>query len=207
MGTWSGMHRSGIQMEPGDFLQSPCRTYGAAGFEQRAKMKLLERYSTAVHSDNLAVDPRSTWSDTDVLGAAGLAARHEGLGIALTRLFAGGKPQDVIQIMAEMTFKRARTLRVKASQVQALDLATAVLSWYQHGTCQPCGGTGYQRIAGTPKLGDQCNHCGGAGRIPFDAQFRGDSLPLARWLSVEIDRAQAAAGQAAMAILAPRLEL
>lgn len=170
-------------------------------------MKLIERYSSAINSDNLAVDPRSTWSDTDVLGAAGLAARHEKLGIALTRLFAGGKPQDVIAILADMAFKRARTMKIKATQVQATDLATAVLSWYRHGTCQPCGGTGFQRIAGTPTLGDECGHCLGTGRIAFDAQFRGDALPLARWLSMEIDRAQAAAGQAAMAMLAPRLDL
>ena len=170
-------------------------------------MKLLERYSVAVHSDNLAVEEGTTWSDTDVLGAAGLAARHEGLGVALTRLFAGGKVQDVVDILSELAFKRARTLKVKVSQVQAQDLATAVLGWYRHGTCKPCGGVGYQRIAGTPKLGDQCGHCGGTGRLPFDKEFRGETRELARWLSGEIDRSQAAAGSAAMAMLAPRLDL
>jgi hypothetical protein len=170
-------------------------------------MKLLERYSAAVHSDNLAVDPRSTWSDSDVLGAAGLAARHQGLGVALTRLFAGGKPQEVVEILTELAFKRARTLKVKVSQVQAKDLATAVLGWYRHGTCTHCGGVGYQRIAGTPKLGDTCGHCQGTGRLPFDKQFMGETRELARWLSGEIDRSQAAAGSAAMAMLAPRLDL
>lgn len=170
-------------------------------------MKLLERYSAAVNSDNLSSDARTTWADSDVLGAAGLAGRYEPLGIALTRLFADGKPEQSVTILTEMAFKRARTVRVKLSQIEASDLAMAVLGWYRHGVCQPCGGTGYQTIPGTPALGDQCHHCHGTGRVPFDRQFPGDSLELARWLSGEIDRAQVAAGRAAMAMLAPRLEL
>lgn len=170
-------------------------------------MKILERYSAAVNSDNLLSDPRSTWGDSDVLGAAGLAARHEPLGIALTRLFADGKPETVIVILSDMAFKRARTLRVRLSDVELTDLARAVLGWYRHGTCQPCGGTGYKLIPGTPALGDECHHCHGTGKIPFDDQFRHESLDLARWLSGEIDRSQVTAGRAAMAMLAPRLDL
>ncbi len=170
-------------------------------------MKVLERYSSAVNSGSLAVDARTTWSDSDVLGAAGLAARHVPLGLALQRLFADGKPEPVASMLADMAFRRARTLRVKLSQVQAADLARAVLGWYRHGTCKPCGGTGYKVIPGTPALGDQCPHCAGTGRMAFDRQFPEDKRELARWLSVEIDRSQAEAGRAAMAKLAPRLEL
>lgn len=170
-------------------------------------MGILERYSQAVNSDNLAVDPRTTWSDTDVLGAAGLAARHCALGIALCRLFADGKPEAVTRELAEMAFKRARTMHLRVSQVQASDLAKGVLAHYRHGVCQPCGGTGYSVIPGTPIQGDQCNHCHGGGKVSFDDQFPHDFRELARWLAVEIDRAQAVAGGAAMAMLAPRLEL
>ena len=170
-------------------------------------MRVLERYSAAVNSDNLSSDARSTWSDSDVLGAAGLAGKHEPLGLALTRLFADGKPDQVVAILTDMAFRRARTLQVKLSQGQAGDLSRAVLGWYRHGTCQPCGGTGFQRVPGTPALGDQCHHCGGTGRVPFDSQFRGEWLELARWLAMQIDRSQAAAGSAAMAMLAPRLDL
>jgi hypothetical protein len=169
-------------------------------------MKIMERYSAAVNSDNLAVDPRTTWADSDVLGAAGLAARYEPLGVALTRLFADGKPDQAIDILSDMAFKRARTLRVKVSQVQAHDVSVAVLSWYRFGICQPCGGTGYKIIPGTPSLGDKCDHCGGTGRLSFDRQFSDDVRELARWLSGEIDRSQIAAGRAAMAMLAPRLD-
>lgn len=171
-------------------------------------MKVIERYSAAVNSDNLSSDPRSTWADSDVLGAAGLAAKHLPLGLALTRLLADGKPQETIAILSAMAFKRARTLKIKVSQVQATDLATAVLSWYRHGVCQPCGGTGFKRIPGTPALSEEnCDHCQGTGRLPFDKQFPHETRELARWLSGEIDREQVAAGRATMAMLAPMLDL
>lgn len=170
-------------------------------------MRITERYTTAVNSGSLAVDERTTWSDSDVLGAVGYAAREKALGFALLRLLADGKPEPVTSILADMAFRRARTLKVKLSQVQAGDLAKAVLGWYRHGTCQPCGGTGFKVIPGTPALGDSCPHCGGTGRMPFDRQFPEDRRELARWLSGEIDRSQAEAGKAAMAKLAPRLEL
>jgi hypothetical protein len=169
--------------------------------------RMLERYSSAVNSDNLSVNPDTKWSDTDVLGAMGLAGVREPLGAALTRLFADGKPEPAILILSEMAFKRARTHRVKMSQVQATDLSMAVLGWYRHGSCQPCGGTGYLTIPGTPVQGDQCKACRGGGRLDFDGQFGLEVRELARWLSSEIDRAQIAAGRAAMAMLAPRLDL
>jgi hypothetical protein len=171
-------------------------------------MKLLERYSAAVNSDNLSSDARTTWADADVLGAAGLAAKHEPLGVALTRLFADGKPEATVAILTEMVFKRSRTIKVKFTRVEAEDLAKAVLGWYRHGTCQPCGGTGYRIIPGTPSLGDECPRCRGTGKLPFDEQFvRDDQVMLARWLSSEIDRSQTTAGRTAMALLAPRLDV
>lgn len=170
-------------------------------------MKLLERYSQAVNSSCLTVDERTVMSDTDVLGAAGLAGRYEPLGIALTRLFADGKPDQCIAILTEMAFKRARTVRVRLSLVEAGDLSRAVLGWYRHGICQPCGGVGHQVIPGTPSLGDHCAKCHGTGRLDFDTQFAEQTRELARWLSGEIDRSQVAAGRAAMALIAPRLDL
>lgn len=168
-------------------------------------MRILERYAQAVNSGDLTVEERTTFSDTDVLGAAGLAGRWNPLGIALTRLFADGKPEQALAELSEMAFKRSRTLHVRLSRLQAGDVAKAVLGWYRHGVCQPCGGTGFQRVKDTPSLGDECPHCLGTGRLPFDRQFAEEHLTLARWLSGEIDRAQAAAGSAAMAMLAPRL--
>ena len=169
--------------------------------------KLLERYSQAVNSGSLVTDPRTTWSDTDVLGAAGLAARHHSLGIALTRMFADGKPEDVVRELTDMAFKRARTIQMKLSRVEAEDLSKTVLGWHRFGICQPCGGTGYLVIKDTPVHGDECHHCRATGKLPFDSMFLPQSLELAKWLSAEIDRSQSAAGSAAMAMLAPRMEL
>lgn len=170
-------------------------------------MKLLERYSAAVNSGNLAVDAKTTWADSDVLGAAGLAARHEPLGVALTRLFADGKPEQAIAILSEMTYGRSHHLRIKITKLQATDLAKAVLGWYRHGVCQPCGGTSYRLIPGTPALGDECPHCQGTGKVPFEGQFPEATRELARWLVGQIDRSQATAGVVAMAFLAPQLDL
>jgi hypothetical protein len=170
-------------------------------------MRITERYAQAVNSDNLTVDERTTWADTDVLGAAGLAGKHHSLGIALTRLFADGKPEAVIAELSGMAFRRARTMRVKLSVLGSMDLSKAVLGWHRFGTCQPCGGTGYSVIKNTPIQGDECPHCMAGGKIPFDPLFPLEVRELARWLSAEIDRSQAAAGSAAMAMLAPRMEL
>lgn len=170
-------------------------------------MRLMERYSQAVNSDNLSVDARTTWSDTDVLGAAGLAGRHNPLGIALTRLFADGKPEYVLAQLTDMAFKRARTMSLRFTRPEAIELSQAVLGWYRFGTCQPCGGTGYMVIKDTPVHGDECSHCKGNGKLPFDRQFTPAWLDLARWLSGEIDRAQASAGSDAMKALADRMEL
>lgn len=171
-------------------------------------MKIIERYSAAVNSDNLAVDPRSTWGDSDVLGAAGLAARYEPLGVALTRLFADGKPEQTIAILSEMAYGRSHYLRVKITRLQAADLSKAVLGWYRHGRCNECGGTGFGLIPGTPYLSEcECSICKGTGKVLFDPMFTAEVLPLAKWIAAEIDRSQAAAGSTAMAFLAPRMEL
>lgn len=170
-------------------------------------MKFPDRYSSAVNSRNLSVNPDTRWSDTDVLAAAGLAARYEPLGLALTRLFADGKAESTIAILADMAFKRARTKQIKMSRVQAQDLSVKVLAWYRFGTCQPCGGIGALVIPGTPVQGETCPHCRGTGKRDFDREFQADVLSLARWLSVEIERSQAAAGTAAMVKLADKMEL
>jgi hypothetical protein len=169
--------------------------------------RILERYSAAVNSGDLSVNPDTRWSDTDVLGATGLAGRYEPLGVALTRLFADGKPESVLALLTDLAFKRSRTLGVRFSRLEAIELSQAVLGWYRFGTCQPCGGTGYMVIQGTPIQGDECEHCRSTGKVDFDSRFPAAWLGLARWLSGEIDRAQAVAGTEAMRMLAPRLEL
>jgi hypothetical protein len=170
-------------------------------------MRITERYASAVHATSLKSDPATYMSDTDVLGAMGLAAKAEPLGVALARLLSGGGASSAIDTLANMAFDRSKRHKYRITELQCGDLAKAVLAWYRFGTCQPCGGTGFKRIAGTPVNGDECNHCDGTGKIPFDRQFSAELLPLAQWLSSQIDRSQAAAGHAAMVALAPKLDL
>jgi len=169
-------------------------------------MKILDRYNTAIHATSLKSESDTTWSDADVLGAAGLAAQHEALGIALARMLAGGGRSDVVQIMASEVYERSFRIKARITHIQAGDIAKAVLAWYSHGTCQPCGGTGFARIKDTPSLGDECRHCGGTGRIPFDQQFRHEHRELAQWLHDQIGATQARAGRLAMEKIAPLLD-
>lgn len=169
-------------------------------------MKILDRYNTAIHATSLKSEAPTTWSDADVLGAAGLAARHEPLGIALARMLAGGAQTDVVAILTTEAYERGFRIKHRVTMVQAGDMAKAVLAWYRHGTCQPCGGTGFKRIKDTPSLGDECSHCNGTGRIPFERQFRHEDRDLARWLHDQISRTQARAGQLAMQKIAPLLD-
>ena len=72
-------------------------------------MRVIERYASAVHATSLKSDPSTYMSDTDVLGAMGLAGKQYPLGAALTRLLEGGGAGDAIDALAEMVFKRANS--------------------------------------------------------------------------------------------------
>ncbi|MDN8612778.1 hypothetical protein [Variovorax ginsengisoli] len=177
-------------------------------------MKVTDRYASAVRSSCLTVDERTTFSDTDVLGAMGLAARaltSEGhpLAVALERLFAGdnGASIEIVEVLATMIRGKAPALRLKLTTTQAVDMARACLAWHRDGVCRPCGGHGTLVIPGSRTLGvQQCKPCRGHGKIPFERQFRVEWRDLAAWLVAEMEREQGRAGPAAMKALAPRLD-
>ena len=168
--------------------------------------KILDRYASAIHATSLKSEERTVWSDSDVIGAAGYAAKHHPLGIALARMLSGGGSGDVINEMTSAVYERGFKVKCRVTEVQARDIATAVLSWYRFGTCQPCGGTGYKIIPGTPSLGDECPRCHGSGKIDFDSQFRQEWRGLAGWLAGEIEKTQARAGDAAMRAIADEMD-
>jgi hypothetical protein len=170
-------------------------------------MKILDRYASAIHSTSLKSEPRTIWSDTDVLGAAGYAAKRYPLGVALARMLSGGGTADVIESMSHYVYERGYKIKCRVTELQARDIAIAVLAWYRHGTCQPCQGTGYRIIPGTPSLGEECPACRGAGKFDLEKLFRPDWKQLAMWLSGEVERAQAQAGDEAMRMLADRMDL
>jgi hypothetical protein len=190
-----------------------------------------ERYRSAVNTSSLASDPRSFRSPSDVLGAYGLADKHltEGwvptgpggqgydireapLAVPLARLLAGDSKvaRDLVQILAGMVWSRAEFDRIKPKLTRpaAHDLACACLAWHRSGTCRKCGGHGYAIIPGTKTLSErECDHCRGVGKIPFEAKFIEPHQTMAKWLVGEMERAMGRAGQAAMAAIAPRLEM
>lgn len=184
---------------------------------------IKERYSTAVHSKALTVDPKTTMSDTDVLSAMGWAGKYlergrnahgepikpAPLAVPLERLFAGDNnaAHEVVRVLGEAVYAESWHIRVKISRGQAADMARACLAWHRDGRCKPCGGLGQVVISGTRTLGDSCPSCHGAGKIALEANFRQEWRDLARWAVAEMDRAAGRAGPEAMRALAPKMEL
>lgn len=186
-------------------------------------MKIVDRYASATRSGNLKSEPGTTFSDSDVVGAFGFAGATtrgkdsdnpwpgQPLAAALQRLFTGDNraSREIVAILAQGVVTRAwRTEQVKLAQVEAEDMARAVLGWFRHGTCIGCGGHGFKQMQGAPTLSDQeCPACRGTGKLLFDRQFAMERVDLARWMLAEVEREQAKAGPAAMEALLPRLEL
>lgn len=190
--------------------------------------KIQNRYAGAVHSGNLRSKPTTKMSDSDVLGAAGLASRgrtemrdgvlekHKGveLGVGLQRLFAGDDREGVqlVRLLASMAWVRAKHEGVKLKRVQADDLARTVLAWFRAGTCKACGGHGYKIASG--KLGEgravisdaRCKACRGTRKVNFDRLFSMEQLLIARWLKEQIEREQSAAGAEIMKALSDELQ-
>lgn len=155
-------------------------------------MGISDRYASAIRSSNLSVDERTTYSDTDVLGAMGLAAARYPLGAALARLLYGDNhaSQEVVSILAERAWPKARHYGAKVTREDAKLVAEACLAWHRDGTCKHCGGHGRQLIKGTKTLGDrECHVCKGAGKLPLERQFLVEPVrQLARWLVSEMER-------------------
>lgn len=190
-------------------------------------MSITDRYATAIRSSCLTVDARTVYSDTDVLGAMGLAHRDlsEGrtwsrgqqvsipkaeLAVPLERLFMGdnGAAQEIVEILVEWLRGKAPAMKLKLTTVQCADMARACLAWHRDSTCKPCGGHGQGLIKGSTTIGGAiCKHCKGAGQIPFEKQFRHEHRDLARWLVGEMEREQGRAGPAAMRKIAASMEL
>lgn len=184
-------------------------------------MSLHDRYASAVHSGNLkpqkdsmgGADPARTASKLDIVGAYGLMGRKHRLAGALCRLLLGGDNQaarDVVQELAAVIEGRAYRTGVQVTRLQAEDMGRMVLAWFRDGTCKHCGGLGYEKVPGVPALsGNACKHCDPRhpGKVPFAAAFAMERLELAWFSLAKIERELALAGPAALAALAPRMDL
>lgn len=175
-----------------------------------AQMKIADRYASAVSSSDLSVLERTTFSDSDVLGAAGIAGKKRALAMALARLLAGDSAasHEVTRLLAVMLTGKAHRDGVALPHAVSLDIARAVFAWWRDGTCRPCGGHGYELIQGAPALSEhECKDCSGTGKRPFEREFKPEHRALVRWLLCEVEREVALGAQHAMRALAPRLEL
>ena len=112
-------------------------------------MRITDRYASAIHSSHLKSTPDTTYSDTDVLGAMGLADREltnagHALSVALERLFMGDNAAAgyIVSVMANMLRNKAPSMHLTITVVQATDIARACLAWHRDGVCKPCGGHG-----------------------------------------------------------------
>ena len=173
-------------------------------------MKFDDRYSSAVRSSNLRSKADTNASDSDVLGAAGLAAKKAPLALALLRLFSGDNHAalEIVRLLGGMADGKAYRLGIEITRLQAEDMGRKVLAWVRDGVCKHCGGHGVTLIEGAPALSDRmCQACKGTRRVPFEREFSIEQLLLAQWLLAEVEREAAVAGPMAMARLAPRLDL
>jgi hypothetical protein len=172
---------------------------------------ITDRYASAVRSSDLSnkAEPDATIStDSDVVGAFGLAGKRNPLAVALTRLFTGdnGASTEVVAILSSLAWGKADAMRVQLKRTQADDMARAVLAWHREGHCRACNGHGYELIPGAPSLsGSHCSACDGTRKVPFAREFGANMRGLAFWLLGEVEREQSVAGPAAMAKLGPRL--
>lgn len=187
--------------------------------------KVQGRYFSAVNSGNLRSNPNTYMSDSDMLGAAGFAARgrtvvagghiHKRpphpLAVGLARLFAGDdrEARQIVAILSSMAWGKAKAEGVKLKRVQADDMASHVLAWFRHGTCKACGGHGYKVVGGL--LGHSravisdapCDDCEGAGKVSFLMPFTPAQMSIARWLREEVEIEQSVAGAEIMKALGP----
>ena len=193
-------------------------------------MKITDRYASAIHSSRLVTsrendkDGQTTVEDLDAIGAyawadrdltrghdsSGNAVRPAPLAVPLERLFAGDHraAHEIVGMMSDMVWRRAREVRVKINHLQAHDMACACLAWCRNGTCKSCGGHGKTLIPGSKSFSDHdCQPCVGTGKLVFNSAFRREHRELASWLVAELEREMGRAGPQAMRVLAPKLEL
>lgn len=188
-------------------------------------ISIKNRYASAVNSSNLKSEERTNTSDSDVLGAMGIADRRLSLGInehgdkigsehpmavPLERLFVGDRASAgvIVQLLAGSIRGKAQSLRIRMSETQATDMAKAVLGWFRQPACRVCGGHGFKVIKNTTVLGDsKCRPCNGSGKVLLEDLFHADQRELVRWAKDQMEREAGQAGPAAMKALAPSLEL
>lgn len=174
-------------------------------------MKFEDRYASAVNATNLKSEEMTLFSSSDVLAAAGWGARKYPLAFALYRLLVADDNRaadEIVTLLAERLVSKSSQWRIEISETAASFMARLILDWYRDPLCKTCGGHGYERISGTPTLGDkECNTCSGVGRRRFEAMFAPNRVALAKWGANKLEQEMSRAGPEAMRTLRVSLDL
>lgn len=145
-----------------------------------------DRYARAVCSSSLTPRAESNVAPLDLLGAAGMAARRQPLGMLLQRLRAS--PTPVAQAvagaaLAERLRAAVRKRQVRRDGVDSEAVAAEALAWWLDPTCLSCGGVKF--LARDARLtARHCPVCAGSGVRPLESR----ATSAAEWVLDSISR-------------------
>lgn len=165
-------------------------------------MKIQERYSVARNTSNMKSSERTTFSASDVIAAAGMTGQQHETAMLLWEVTFRGKTSAKLALIDMLAGQLTPYMLKSHLKGDPKGIARETLSWWLHGTCQPCGGRGHQSIIGTPVLSEKlCRHCNGSGKVPLP---RGEAYT---WLFDRLSKLTAVAGGEVMKKLAHDMEL
>lgn len=131
-------------------------------------------------SSDLTPRAGSILDPLDVLGAAGMAAQRQPLGMMLQRLRAephGSHRERAADKLAALLREAVRQRKVRRESSGSLEISRQALDWWLDPTCRGCGGVKYVASNGrlTARL---CPDCGGSGRRALET----DAPGAAEWV-------------------------
>lgn len=163
-------------------------------------MKIGERYSTARNTSNLKSAPRTTFSASDVLGAAGMAGQEQEVAMMLWEVAFKSKTKSKMALVERLTSQLTVFMLRAGMKGDPRKITMEVVAWWLYGTCMPCGGLGYEKAPGTPSLTDRlCKACRGHKKVKLPRTEPHD------WLHDRMSRLQAIAGGRVMRKIADDL--
>jgi len=152
-------------------------------------LRIIDRYASAIRSSNLRSIERTTHSDSDVIGAVGLASKTDYLGALLLRFELGDN--KAARECAGVLANRACIQFPKLHPRTAVDIASALIAFSRSDVCTDCNGLGCEVIPGTPTLSKkECRTCRGTGKKRIDKQFSKEHMPIVDWMYAWVSRAR-----------------
>jgi len=163
---------------------------------------ITERYAVARNATNLKMKTETNFAPVDILTAVGMAGNSNKEAIMLWEVTFQGKTSAKLACVEMLSKKLAAQMIKQRWKGNPSRIAMEVFAWHMHGTCQPCGGRGYQLILGTPALSDKlCTHCNGSGKVHLPRE------DAHTWLRDYMERLISQAGGKVMQKLSLDMEL